>query len=170
MKKQLSKLSINLGLLICGFLGVVSGLVLQVTFHIGNHGGEAMNGHVRAIGYKGWSDIHKVSILLMSILMIIHIYLHWKWYKTIINKRLFRKNKQVLTLSVIFAAAAISGFIAWIIDFMNASQSIRNTFIEIHDKVALVLVVYLILHVIKRLRWYVSTLNKIKDNKILDFK
>lgn len=170
MKKQLSRLSINLGLLVSGFISVLSGLVLQFGFHIGKHGGEAMNGHVWAVGYSGWSDIHKVSIGVMSILMLIHIYWHWQWYTTIINKRLFSKNKQVLTLSVIFALAAISGFIPWIIDLMNVSQPLRKTFIEVHDKLALVLVIYLILHVAKRLKWYVSTLNKILDNKSLNFR
>ncbi len=154
-------LFINSGLLILGLLTVFSGLLIQVEYHIGHHGKIALNNHVLGISYNGWSDIHKISIIILSILMIFHISLHWKWYKVVIRKKLVAKNRQVLTLSVVFILVAITGLIPWFIDLMKGDLMLRKTFIEIHDKLAIILSVYLILHVIKRLKWFITTFNKL---------
>jgi hypothetical protein len=86
--------------------------------------------------------------------------LHWKWYKTVIKKRLVAKNIQVLTLSMLFVLVAITGFIPWFIDLLKGDEILRKAFIEIHDKFAIILSVYLILHVIKRLKWFLLPLRK----------
>jgi hypothetical protein len=83
--------------------------------------------------------------------MIFHIVQHWKWYKIVVKKRLFAKNQQVLLLTLIFLVVAITGFIPWIINLCNGDQILRKTIIEIHDKIALILFVYLVFHVVKRL-------------------
>ena len=121
---------------------------------MGNHGNIAINKQVFGINYYGWSDIHKICIVILSFLMIFHIFLHWKWYNVVIKKKLIAKNIQVLTLSVIFILVAITGLIPWIIDLMIGDSMLRKTFIEIHDKLAIILSVYLILHVIKRLKCF----------------
>jgi len=123
---------------------IVSGLVLQLGFHIGGSGGQ----HEHAIGidplntvwgiiYTDWSTIHKIVVVLFSLLMIFHI-----------------KNKQVKTLSILFLLVAITGFVPWLIDLSGSSGTLRLFFIEIHDKIALILVIYLILHIIKRRKWF----------------
>jgi len=160
MEKHINSFIINLGLLISGLLSVFSGLLIQVEYHMGNHGSIAMNDHVFGISYYGWSDIHKISIVILSLLMTFHISLHWKWYKVVIKKRLVAKNIQVLILSVVFILVAITGFIPWFIDLMNGDVMLRKTFIEIHDKFAIILSVYLILHIIKRLKWFFTTFEK----------
>lgn len=40
----------------------------------------------------------------------------------------------------------------------------RKTFIEIHDKLAIILTIYLILHIIRRMKWFFTTFDKIKIN------
>lgn len=154
MKNPLLSFAVNLGLLFSGLITVFSGILLQIKFHINHIGNGVSNDHVFEIGYYGWSAIHKTSIVVFSLFMILHIYLHWKWYKAIINKRLFAKNKQVLSLSVIFVLVAFTGFIPWIIDLMGGGNTERKAFIEIHDKLAILLAVYLILHVVKRVKWF----------------
>ncbi len=153
MKNLSYSLTINLGLLFSGFLSVFSGLLIQVEYHIGKHG---ISKHVLGIDYQGWSLIHKYSVVILFLLAIFHIYLHWKWYRTVIRKKLFSKNKEVLGLSIIFLLVAITGFLPWIMFLVDGSQDVRNTFIEVHDKLAIILIVYFIMHLAKRLKWFLK--------------
>jgi hypothetical protein len=163
MGNNINRFIINLGLFIFGIASVFSGMLIQVKYHMGNHGNIAMNDNVFGINYHGWSAIHKISIVGLSLLMIYHIFQHWKWYKIVITKRLFTKNQQVLIFSLLFVVVAITGLIPWFIDLLTGKEIPRKAFIEIHDKLALFLSVYLILHIIKRLKWFYSTFEKIKN-------
>lgn len=160
MGKNINQFIINLGLLILGIATVFSGMLIQVKYHMGNHGNIAINDFVIGINYQGWSAIHKISIVALSLLMICHVYLHWKWYKVVITKKLISKNQQVLILSLLFVVVAITGLTPWFIDLLNGDEMQRKVFIEIHDKLALILAIYLILHIIKRLRWFLLPLRK----------
>lgn len=146
-----------------GLLMIISGLVLQVGFHMGSGGGQ--HEHTREIDtlstvwgiiYPDWSSIHKITIIIFSLLMIIHIKNHWCWYKRVVSRHLIHKNKQVITLSIFFLLVAITGFVPWFIDLSGNSAVTRLIFIEFHDKLSLILVIYLILHIIKRRRWFMQ--------------
>lgn len=143
--------TLNAGLFIAGLFTIFSGLLIQVKYHMGNHGNIAVNDRAFGVDYNGWSNIHKISIVILSVLMIFHFTRHWKWYKVVIRKRLFQKNRQVLTLSVVFILVALTGLIPWLADLMTGDEMLRKAFIEIHDKLAIVLSVYMIMHVSKRL-------------------
>jgi hypothetical protein len=167
---------INNGLLVSGALTVISGLVLQFGFHIG-HGRqmhepghetnyEQMRGFSSApdvwgFGYSEWSVFHKYAIVLFALLMIIHIYLHMNWYKAVFSGKVWRKNRQVIILSVLFILTAFSGLIPWFVDLLAENGDAHFGLIEIHDKLALILVVFLVLHVAKRQKWFGSTFSKL---------
>ena len=119
---------------------------------------------VFGLEYSNWSSFHKFSIVLLFILVVFHISLHWKWYKTVFAKRLLNKNRQVITLSIIFLLVAITGFIPWIIDLIYVNDLNRKAFIEVHDKIAIILSIYFILHIIKRLKWFVTAIEKMNKN------
>ena len=165
MKNQPFVFFINLGLLLAGIVMVFSGLTIQVKYHMDH--GESTEASLTAfrLDYYSWSDIHKVSIICVTSLMIIHFIFHWKWYKTVIRKKLFGKNQQVIVLSVLFILVAVTGYIPWLIHMTGGENMIRELFIEIHDKIALILFVYLILHVTKRLKWYTRAYSKLRKNR-----
>ena len=156
MKSQSLKLNINLGLLLSGLSSMFSGILIQVEYHFGNHFGMTVNKTVFGLSYSGWSTIHKISIVVFSLFVIYHVYQHLKWYKTIIAKRLFAKNQQVLIFSILFVMVAITGLIPWFTDLLNGDEMQRKAIIEIHDKIALILAIYLVFHVIKRLKWFLN--------------
>ena len=162
MEKNINRFLINLGLLIFGIATVFSGLLVQVKYHMGSHGNIPINEFFMGMNYQGWSVVHKISIVALSLLMIWHVYSHWKWYKGVIKKQLIIKNQQVLILSLLFVAVAITGLTPWFIDLLNGDEMQRKIFIEIHDKLTLILAIYLILHIIKRLRWFFIAFEKIK--------
>jgi len=165
MGKSNNRFIVNLGLLIFGIASAFSGLLIQVKYHMGNHGKIAINDFVFGINYPGWSSAHKISIAILSLLMIYHIYQHWKWYKVVIRKRLFTNNQQVLIFSLLFVLVAITGLTPWLIDSLNGDEMQRKALIEIHDKIAIIFSIYLILHVIKRMKWYFTALGKrVKQN------
>jgi len=159
-KKQngvFNKFVTNNLLLIFGLATILSGFALQFGFHIGSrdsdHGGdhsdflqpvvyEQTRGidtvkTVWGLHYSDWSATHKLVIFLFLLLMIYHIYDHWKWYKVVLNKHLSGKHKQVMTLSVLFLLVAITGLVPWMIDLSGSSNGLRILIIEIHDKLAL---------------------------------
>lgn len=163
MDKNINRFIVNLGLFVFGIASAFSGMLIQVKYHMGNHGNIAINDSVFGINYHGWSVVHKISIVVLSLLMIYHIYQHWKWYKIIITKRLFAKNQQVLIFSLLFVLVAITGLTPWFIDLLKGDEMQRKAFIEIHDKLAIILAVYLTLHVIRRMNWFLTTFDKIKN-------
>ena len=158
--KNINRFIIYLGLFIFGIATVFSGMLIQVKYHMGNHGNIAINDYVFGINYQGWSAIHKISIVALIVFMIYHVYQHWKWYKVVITKKLIAKNQQALILSLLFVLVAITGLIPWFIDLLKGDEMLRKVFIEIHDKLAIILSVYFILHIIKRLKWLFTTFEK----------
>ncbi|MBI4763616.1 MAG: DUF4405 domain-containing protein [Deltaproteobacteria bacterium] len=86
---------INLGLLLFGTAMVFSGILIQISYHMGHHGEIATTHLVLGLNYFNWSDLHKISIVLVSMGIVFHIIWHWKWYKTVMwKKKLVVKNQQ----------------------------------------------------------------------------
>ena len=172
---------INNLLLVSGLVMIFSGLVLQIGFHMGGHDVDQIDvpgvqprsvryEQLRAIdttkivcglNYPDWSTIHKFVIVVFFFLMIYHTYVHWRWYKGVITKHLIGKNIQVIILSVLFLLVAVTGLVPWFIDLLGGTGILRMLFIEIHDKITLILIVFLILHITKKLKWFISAFKKL---------
>jgi hypothetical protein len=171
---------INNLLLVFGCIMTFSGLVMQIGFHMGEHPIAAPGVQTQSIqydqlrgidttkivcgfNYPDWSTIHKIVIVFFSVLMIYHIYVHWKWFKGVITKHLIAKNQQVIVLTVLFLLVAVTGIGPWLIDLSGGTITSRMHFIEIHDKATLLLIVFLVLHVIKRVKWFTTTYARLKS-------
>jgi hypothetical protein len=163
MKSPVFNIIINLGLLFSGSVMAFSGLLIQINYHMGNHGAIDINYKTFGINYLVWSEIHKMVIIIVSIFMIFHMIRHWKWYKIIIKKSLFAKNKQVILLSIIFIITALTGYIPWLVNITGGEDTTRKMFIEIHDKLALLLFVFLVLHISKRMKWFLTLFTHLKS-------
>lgn len=173
---------INNLLIISGLMIIFSGLALQLGFHMGGsderhnitHETQSQSNQyeqlreidtnkiVCGLNYSDWSAVHKAVIVFFTSLMIYHTYVHWKWYKGVITKHLIHKNKQVIILSTLFLLAAVTGFVPWIIDLSGSASIFRMLIIEIHDKLTFVLIVFFVLHFIKRVKWFGTTYVKIR--------
>jgi hypothetical protein len=134
----------------------ISGLVILTKYHMGHEGLIITTDSFFTLDYFNWTLLHKVTVIAFFALTLLHIVLHWKWYKNTIRKKLFKKNLQVYTLSVLFILVAISGFVPWLIQICEGSENSRKVFLETHDKLGLLLFIYLIIHVVKRARSLVS--------------
>ena len=78
MEKNNNRLAVNLGLFVGGVAIVFTGMLIQLRYHIGNHGHIAVSNDVWGIAYNGWLALHKVSIVVFSLLMVYHVSQHLK--------------------------------------------------------------------------------------------
>ncbi len=178
--KYLVDFFINNALIIFSIATVVSGFVIQFGFHFGhsnvrfNHDrynssiySEIRNfdetTNVLGFDYNTWSITHKTVAIVLSLLMIYHFFIHFKWYKQVLIKHLLKKNKQVITLTLIFLIVALTGFVPWIIDSIATDSHSRVMFIEIHDKITFVLTIFLFIHIFNRLKWFPKVYTKLKE-------
>lgn len=144
-------LFINFALVIISLLTIYSGFVMQAAYHAGGKPHEVVSA---GFNYFQWSTIHKIIIVVFSILIIFHTVLHLKWYRGLFTKPLPHAKRQTVILSVIFFIVAATGYFAWVVSSSN--QHLRKIFIELHDKLVIILIIYLIIHIVKRFRWFVK--------------
>jgi hypothetical protein len=147
-KKLKLGLLVNIGLLVSGLAMSFSGFFVQFRYHMGHN--PLTNNSALPAGYYNWTSIHKVSIIIFSVLAAYHFIRHRKWYKTIIVKKLASANKLQIILTIIFILAAITGYIPWIINLTGGPETARKFLIEIHDKITILLFVCLIMHISRR--------------------
>ncbi len=177
-KRLITQLVAYIFLFTISLLMILSGLVLQISYHIGEQKKFHENAEklltptmtykqVRAIdatrtvvglNYADWSLVHKIAISLCTLLLMYHIFLQRKWYSMIFVHKLWGKNIGTLSLSLLFILLAITGYISW---FGGFSELTRNQLIEIHDKLGILLVVLLVWHVAKRIKWFVNAYGKL---------
>jgi len=157
MRRDVLNLSVNFGLLFSGLVLVFSGLLIQIYYHIRDLDCAIA---ILEVNHKGWSLVHKISSIIFSIFILYHIIVVQKWYKVMIKKKLYSKHIQVITFSVICVIVSLTGFIPWGINLIKDGSNIRIVFIEIHDKIALLFLVYLLLHVFQRLKWFITCFDK----------
>ncbi len=142
---------VHVGLLLSGALAAFSGLLIQMAYHRGHAGKPtAASVPVLGLGHAGWLDIHRGAILVLSALMALHVFAHWVTFEKMVRARFAIRDRSTAGLTIVFALAAITGYAPWLIGLLGGAATVRKAVVEIHDKLALILVVYLVLHVARR--------------------
>ena len=95
--------------------------------------------------WEQWATAHNVSGVLMAILAILHIYQHWRWYKSFFTHGVGRKSLVTLLLSVVFLLLFITGLVLIIV--IDGPNSWVGTF---HFWIGLALIVFSFWHIITR--------------------
>lgn len=169
---------INNLLIVFAVATIISGFVMQIGFHIGNEGRQPQRTEqveqihkinptdtVWGIDYTTWTVLHKVVIVILLLLMVYHLVTHWKWYVGVFSKHVAHKNKLMVTLTVLFLLVTFTGIIPWAINIISCGAQSRFFLIELHDRLAIFLTVFLLWHIIKKLQWYVNTYRKLKNER-----
>lgn len=143
--KQLFRCLTNISLFVFSIIMIFSGLYIQIHYHLQESGNA---------GFNQWTFVHKWIALLFTLIVIVHVVLHLKWYKAILRKRLLKKNRATLALSVCMLIVSLLGFAPWILSIASSNLVLRHILIEIHDKIALLFMIIMIGHIIKRHQWY----------------
>lgn len=146
---------LNVVLLASGILCAGSGLLLQLHYHVGG-GSRLPPGDIFwGQSYSFWSLFHIINSILLLAAVLLHTKRHLKIYKNLLAKRRFGNHRELLLFTFTFATAAILGMAAWTMSAF--SHFIRHSFIEVHDKVSLLLIVFLVLHIWRRKRLILKT-------------
>ena len=131
----------------------LSGVIIQVGYHIGNPSTLIKTTRTMwGLLYRHWQLIHLTAAFLFLVLSVYHLYKHRKWYKGVIKKRTFSRHKELLLFTLIFALSAVAGLIPWTGSLFVPTSTTRCAIIEIHDKIALLLIVFIYLHIAKRVK------------------
>ena len=148
---MINKKVLNYSLLVSGLATCLSGVMMQIGYHIGvADRAIVFYKQVWGLIYPQWQTLHQVTTTLFFVLSAIHVYRHRKCYVGVLRKHLFKRNQEVIIFSVLFLISALLGFLPWMISASEAHHSIRHLLIEIHDKISIVLIVFIVLHVKKR--------------------
>lgn len=146
------KFMINSLLLLSGVVMTLSGVVMQLKYHMGRL---SIQQSVWGLEHGQWSGLHKLTAVAFLLFIAIHIWIHWKWFRGVIAKRLWRKNSQLCTLALLMVVVTVVGLVPWLVDVCGGGDAlVRDMLIEVHDKLAIVLAVYLVLHFVKRAKRY----------------
>ena len=76
----------------------ISGFILHAAGHNGIHE-----------TWHNWAVVHIFSTLVFSMTIGFHVYGHWNWYKTLIQKGLGNKSRVTVFLSLLMLATIITG-------------------------------------------------------------
>ena len=139
--------SINVGLLVAGTLTLVSGFLIQVSYHLRHavSAGRAVWGW----DYPTWALFHQISSAALLAFVAWHLYLNRKPLLAIL-KRKGAWRRQGPILFVTFTAAVTTALLAWAVAVGFNHHLAERALVEIHDKIVIPMSVLLVLHVWQR--------------------
>ena len=157
MKKADKNLITDILLLPSGFFTLFSGFLLQIKYHMGRL---PKTTEVLSADYYDWATIHKYSSVAFFIIICVHIYLHKEWYISLFRKIPVKRDRSS-RVALILIVTALFGFIPWGQSIINSllghtSPVSERIFVEIHDKLGILLMIKVIIHLWKRFGWIVK--------------
>jgi hypothetical protein len=139
--------SINVSLLVAGTASLVSGFLIQVSYHM-RHGVSAGR-TVWGWDYPTWALFHQIFSAALLAFAPWHLYLNRKQLLAIL-KRTGGWRRQGPILFATFAAAVTAALLAWAAAVGFDQPLAERALVEIHDKVVIPMSVLLALHVWQR--------------------
>jgi len=108
------------------------------------------DGHKDFEGLSGGGDysegIHQFFAIFWLILMAMHIWQHWSWFKKLFTRKHIMENKLLTATLVMFVLLILTTI---------------GPLMEIHGFIGQVLVGLMIIHIIQRFKWYVAITQKL---------
>ncbi len=139
--------SINVGLLIAGTASLVSGFLIQATYHMGH--GVWAGRTVWGWGRPTWALFHQISSAALLAFAAWHLNLNRKpLLATLRRSDAWRSLGPVLFGT--FAAAVTTALVAWAAAVGFDHHLAERAMVEIHDKIVIPMSVLLALHVWQR--------------------
>jgi hypothetical protein len=139
--------SINVSLLVAGTLSLVSGLLIQVSYHMGH--AVSAGRSVWGWDHPTWALFHQVSSAFLLAFAAWHLYLNRKPLLAIL-KRSGAWRRQGPILLATFTAAVTTALLAWAAAVAFDRHLAERALVEIHNKIVIPMSVLLALHVWQR--------------------
>lgn len=100
---------------------------------------------------------HNIYGIIWLVLMALHTYQHWGWYKKMFSAKHILKSKLLSATVVAFVILALSGIALLFHAIPRGFINIK----EIHEISGYVTVGLVVIHVFQRLNWYVKSTRKL---------
>ena len=95
--------------------------------------------------WHNWAVAHVISTLLLTILVAIHIYGHWGWYKSLFKGGIKNKSRVTIVVSILFVVLTISGTFAFTVpEGPNSHIGI------VHYIIGIISTIFFVGHIVKR--------------------
>ena len=105
--------------------------------------------------WHNWAVAHFISTLLLTILVAIHIYGHWGWYKSLFKNGIKSKSGVPVALSALMLVVTITGIVALF------SHQDANTGLGLwHYVIGIIVSIVVIGHFVKRAKIMVKGLKR----------
>lgn len=160
--KPLIKFVSNILLLISVFIVSVSGMIIQIDYHI-RHNCDTQA--VLFLDRTAWYSVHVWCSVVFMLIIIYHIVAHLKWYGSVFKHKLSRKSRPTIILTWLMLAVTITGFTPLYLSFFAEHSFLRFAIVEIHDKIAIIFMIMVFLHTMRRLKWYVFAAKNISSHR-----
>lgn len=123
-----------------------------IGLHIASHG----NNHELL---HNWASAHIIASLLFTVFVIIHVKIHWGWYKGLFQNGLRHKSHVTAIVSILFVFVALTGYaLLWV---NNVSSGLGQW----HYHVGLLALVIFSGHIIKRLPILLKSIHMHKNKR-----
>jgi hypothetical protein len=141
---------------------ILTGLVLQLAYHFNRM---PENYTVLIMTKSGWLILHKISAAVSLSGIITHCVLHRKYIISASKKIINLKQGASILLSyylfILLIPTCLTVMISWI--FLSHGSHARSILVEIHDKLALILILLSGIHIISRMKWMINMYQKIRN-------
>ena len=105
--------------------------------------------------WHNWAVAHVISTVLLTILVAIHIYGHWGWYKSLFKNGIKSKSGVPVALSALMLVVTITGIVALF------SHQDANTGLGLwHYVIGIIVSIVVIGHFVKRAKIMVKGLKR----------
>ena len=105
--------------------------------------------------WHNWAVAHVISTLLLTILVAIHIYGHWGWYKSLFKNGIKSKSRVTIVLSALMLVVTTTGIVALF------SHQDANTGLGLwHYVIGIIVSIVVIGHFVKRAKIMVKGLKR----------
>jgi len=113
-------------------------------------------------GREGGEGNHELYGIMWLILMALHTWQHWNWYKKLLSWKHIINNKLLTATLFLFVLLVLSSIII-ITEIMP--RGLFNLK-ELHGFIGQVLIGFVLVHIIQRVKWYVTTTHRLFGRKV----
>lgn len=115
----------------------------------------------RGEGGESSEGIHEISGIIWLVLMFLHAIQHWNWYKKLFSLKHVMQNKLLTGTLILFVLLILTSIGMWTEIIPRSLRDLK----EIHGLIGQVLVGFILIHIIQRLKWYVTVTKKLFARK-----
>jgi len=101
--------------------------------------------------------IHQITGIIWLVLMLVHIWQHWNWYKKMFSPKQILQTKLLTITTILFGLLLITSIGLLTKSFPRGFINLK----EIHGFLGQAVLGLVIIHIIQRFKWYVTITQKL---------